>query len=64
MPPSLAQKSWWRRWLALDWIGNILALGMMVCLILALQWGGYSLPWNSKIIIMLFVLVSWLLFLF
>ncbi|PVF94218.1 hypothetical protein CPB86DRAFT_766168 [Serendipita vermifera] len=64
MPPSLAQKPLWRRWLALDWVGNIFALGMMVCLIVALQWGGYTLPWNDKVIILLFVLSGVLVILF
>ena len=47
-----------RRWLSIDWVGNVLALGMTTSLILALQWGGSVFAWDDRIIITLFILVS------
>ncbi|KAF2761140.1 MFS general substrate transporter [Pseudovirgaria hyperparasitica] len=40
----------------LDPIGTIVVLPAIVCLILALQWGGVKYPWNDARIIILFVL--------
>lgn len=31
----------------LDWIGAILMLGTIACLVLALQWGGITYAWSS-----------------
>ncbi|KAG8842708.1 hypothetical protein FRB91_003980 [Serendipita sp. 411] len=53
-----------QKWLSLDWIGSFLSLATIVCLLLPLQWGGVSRPWNDKIIIVLFVLFAILLFAF
>lgn len=41
--------------LQLDPTGIVLILGAVICYILALQWGGVSLPWSSSTIIGLFV---------
>lgn len=41
--------------LQLDPIGIVLIIGAVICYVLALQWGGISLPWNSSTIIGLFV---------
>ena len=41
--------------LQLDPTGIVLILGAVICYILALQWGGVSLPWGSSTIIGLFV---------
>ena len=35
----------------LDIVGTILFLGTICCLILALQWGGQTLPWRSSQVI-------------
>ncbi|KAK1498575.1 major facilitator superfamily transporter [Colletotrichum tamarilloi] len=44
-----------KRILQLDLIGTAIFLPAIVCLILALQWGGAEYPWNSSKIIGLFV---------
>ncbi|KAL7411362.1 ABC transporter [Mrakia frigida] len=40
-----------RRFAELDWIGSILILGVTTCLILPLQEGGISKPWDDKSVI-------------
>lgn len=51
-----------QRWGKIDVLGSILCLGMVCSLLLPLQWGGVSKPWNDKVVIALFcvfgVLVS------
>ncbi|KAL5637472.1 hypothetical protein ACGC1H_004034 [Rhizoctonia solani] len=44
----------WRKWAALDWVGAALCLGFVTCLLLPLQWGGNTKPWNDKVVIALF----------
>ena len=39
----------------LDVLGTVLFLGAICCLVLALQWGGETLPWSSPTVIGLFV---------
>ncbi|KAK0618941.1 major facilitator superfamily domain-containing protein [Immersiella caudata] len=41
---------------AIDWLGIALFIPSIVCLLLALQWGGSTYPWRSGRIIALFVL--------
>lgn len=38
-----------------DGVGTVAFIGAITCLLLALQWGGQSLPWSSSKIIGLFV---------
>jgi hypothetical protein len=38
-----------------DWLGTSFFLSSFVCLFLALQWGGQTMPWKSATIIGLFV---------
>jgi len=40
----------------LDILGNVLFVGSIICLLLALQWGGVTYAWGSGRIIALFVL--------
>ncbi|EJU00069.1 MFS general substrate transporter [Dacryopinax primogenitus] len=53
-----------QRWLSLDWIGAFLSIGMVVCLILPLQWGGNSKPWNDPAVIATFCVFGALLIVF
>lgn len=48
---GLAPKTPLRRFLSLDWIGAILILGVTTCLILALQEGGITKPWNAPSVV-------------
>ncbi|KAF7323491.1 Major facilitator superfamily protein [Mycena chlorophos] len=41
--------------LQLDYVGATLVAGLVTCLILALQWGGNTKPWNDKDVIITFV---------
>ncbi|KAG8815924.1 hypothetical protein FRC19_000679 [Serendipita sp. 401] len=43
-----------QKWLSLDWIGAFLSVSMITCLLLPLQWGGVTRPWNDKVVIALF----------
>lgn len=36
-----------RQTLRIDWLGAVLCLGAVTCLVLALQWGGNQRPWND-----------------
>ncbi|KAK7039735.1 major facilitator transporter-like protein [Favolaschia claudopus] len=39
----------------MDFVGAILSAGAVTCLILALQWGGNTKPWDDKAVIITFV---------
>lgn len=64
--PSLGA---WRRFLKFDPIGTILFVPAIICLLLALQWGGTTYPWSSGRVIaslvvfgictMAFIAVQW-----
>ncbi|KAG8816578.1 hypothetical protein FRC17_000269, partial [Serendipita sp. 399] len=60
-PPDTTPKE---KWLSLDWVGALLSLGTIACLLLPLQWGGVSRPWNDKVVIALFAAFAILLVLF
>ena len=53
--PDAANDSIFSRILQLDLLGLFIFIPAVVCLILALQWGGVSYAWNSSTIIGLFV---------
>ena len=46
---------WTRKLLHLDPIGIVLTIGGITCIILALQYGGTTYPWNSSVVIGLLV---------
>jgi hypothetical protein len=48
-------KTFFQRILELDLIGAAIFVPAIVCLLLALQWGGADYPWNDQRIIGLFV---------
>ncbi|KZS97593.1 ABC transporter [Sistotremastrum niveocremeum HHB9708] len=48
----------------IDWIGTILCVGMVTSLLLPLQWGGNTKPWNDKSVIALLVVFGVLLVMF
>ncbi|RYP81618.1 hypothetical protein DL769_001919 [Monosporascus sp. CRB-8-3] len=47
-----------------DPIGSVIFIPAIVCLLLALQWGGTTYPWNDSRVIALFVVSGVLLFVF
>lgn len=42
----------------IDWLGCLLTVGLTVCLLLAMQWGGVTYAWKSATIIALFVVFA------
>lgn len=53
-PPETAEhagKTTVQKWLGLDWMGSFLSLGMITPLLLGLQWGGQTKPWNDRSVI-------------
>jgi len=56
-PRAIAQKrSWIQTMKSLDPLGTMVFVPSIVCLLLALQWGGVQYPWSNGRIIALFVL--------
>ncbi|KAG8984776.1 hypothetical protein FRB90_005115 [Tulasnella sp. 427] len=45
----------------IDWIGSLLSVGTITSILLPLQWGGVTKPWNDKTIIALFCVFAVLL---
>lgn len=54
-------KTTFQKWLSLDWVGSVLALGMVTSLLLPLQWGGNERAWSDKTVIALFCVFGVLL---
>jgi MFS family permease len=50
-----APRDLWRQVLWLDFVGATLVAGAVTCLVLALQWGGNTKPWDDKAVIICFV---------
>lgn len=48
----------------MDFVGATLFLAAICCLVLALQWGGQTLPWRSSTVIGLFVGAGFILLMF
>ncbi|PVF94122.1 ABC transporter [Serendipita vermifera] len=53
-----------QKWFALDWIGAIISIALVTCLLLPLQWGGGTKSWNDKVVIVLFCVFVVLLLVF
>jgi hypothetical protein len=62
--PEYAGLNILQKWLKVDWIGTILCLGMVCSLLLPLQWGGVTKPWNDKTVIALFCVFAVLVVVF
>ncbi|KAM0790108.1 hypothetical protein ACM66B_005435 [Microbotryomycetes sp. NB124-2] len=45
-----------RQTLRIDWVGAVLIMGAVTCLVLALQWGGNTKPWKSAAVLVPLVL--------
>ncbi|GAA6053549.1 hypothetical protein JCM3770_005189 [Rhodotorula araucariae] len=43
---------------ALDWVGTILMIGIITCLVLALQWGGEKYAWSDGPVVACFVVFA------
>ncbi|RDW85591.1 hypothetical protein BP5796_03916 [Coleophoma crateriformis] len=56
LQPVKNDKSWREKFMQLDPYGSVVFLPGIVCVLLALQWGGTTYAWNSGRIIALFVL--------
>ena len=54
-PPPPEQLSLAQQFLRMDPIGTLIFVPSIVCLVLALQWGGSEYPWSSGKIVGLFV---------
>ncbi|CAL5874497.1 uncharacterized protein PFLUO_LOCUS8793 [Penicillium psychrofluorescens] len=64
-PQAPTQPRTWRETIAIfDPVGTILFLPCIVCLLLALQWGGTAYPWSDARVIALFVVFGVLLIAF
>ncbi|GAB7340606.1 hypothetical protein MBLNU457_7014t1 [Dothideomycetes sp. NU457] len=61
---DMAKMTWIQRAKLFDIYGTVIFLPMIVCLLLALQWGGSKYPWNNGRIIALFVIFGLLLAVF
>ena len=73
LPASIGRSSselktlkWWQVAKRLDPIGTVLLLGSIICLLLAVQWGGAQYPWSSGRVIALFVIfgvtfIAWIM---
>ena len=59
-----AAVGFWNRFEQFDPVGTIVFVPAIVCLLLALQWGGTKYPWSDGRIIALFVLFGVLLIIF
>jgi MFS family permease len=63
-PPSKNVETTRQRLMKLDPLGTIVFLPAIICLLLALQWGGTTYAWSNARIIALFILAGLLLILF
>lgn len=62
--PKPADETFMERFMRFDPIGTVVFMPAIICLLLALQWGGTEYPWNSGRIIALFVVFGVLIITF
>ncbi|KXH30146.1 major facilitator superfamily transporter [Colletotrichum simmondsii] len=53
---SIPQETWRTRFIQMDPLGNMLFMPAIICLLLALHWGGVTYPWASARVIVLFLI--------
>ena len=63
-PPTIPTRPFFHRVKDIDPIGGCLLCPSVVCLLLALQWGGSEYPWSNPRVVGLFVVFAVLLFCF
>ena len=61
IPHSGGELSWTAKLKRFDWLGTIFMVPAIVCLLLALQWGGIKFGWGDARIIVLFCLFAGLI---
>ncbi|KAF2098513.1 MFS general substrate transporter [Rhizodiscina lignyota] len=59
-----AKMSWREKLSQMDFLGTVMFMPGVICLLLALQWGGSKYPWGNARIIVLFVLFGLLMMAF
>jgi hypothetical protein len=64
MPPFFGGFRLLTLFIRLDYVGAVLSLAFVATLMLALQWGGNSKPWNDKVVVACLVLSAVLLLIF
>jgi len=62
--PEKTPETFWRKVRRLDWLGLAVLLPSVICLLLAMQWGGTQFPWSSARIIVLLNLSALLIAVF
>lgn len=55
LPKTKQETSAWKRLSLIDWLGSVLILSSLVCLLMVLQWGGVDYAWSDSRIIGLLV---------
>ncbi|TVY84980.1 Efflux pump roqT [Lachnellula suecica] len=63
-PPPQSDKDWKEKVKSFDLIGTFFLIPGIICLLLALQWGGAKYPWDNARIIALFVVFGVLMAVF
>ncbi|KAH8881291.1 MFS general substrate transporter [Thozetella sp. PMI_491] len=61
---EIKQETWRERFMQFDPMGTVVFMPAIICLLLALQWGGTTYAWNSWRIILLFVFFAVLILIF
>ena len=65
--PDLRSNTWWQIFQRFDPIGTAIFIPSIICLLLALQWGGSQYPWSNPRVIATFVcfgvsFIAWVIF--
>jgi len=56
--PGTLSRSTLQKWTEIDWIGSLLCLGLVTALLLPLQWGGQTKPWDDPAVIACFCVLG------